>query len=158
MESIKSFINDINNKKLRNHDRTKIYVVTSKENHEKLKQNKIEYDKAKITILKLDKANQQKEKSLREDTKGRKRKYEKKDDPKEKKEQTALPVQNGARKENTEDFHHEIQEQQAYRKPAENKICEVYQKGSHVVRRRDGGGASFPRHTGTGGRRDRAIP
>ena len=45
MESIKSFINDINNKKLRNHDRTKIYVVTSKENHEKLKQNKIEYDK-----------------------------------------------------------------------------------------------------------------
>ncbi len=91
-------------------------------------------------------------------TKGRKRKYEKKDDPKEKKEQTALPVQNGARKENTEDFHHEIQEQQAYRKPAENKICEVYQKGSHVVRRRDGGGASFPRHTGTGGRRDRAIP
>lgn len=45
LQAIRGAIADINSKKIRNYEKTKIYVYTSKENQEKIKQNKIEYDK-----------------------------------------------------------------------------------------------------------------
>ena len=50
LEAFNSFIEDINNKEIRDYERTKIYVYTSKENIKKINQNKIEYGK-KVKLI-----------------------------------------------------------------------------------------------------------
>lgn len=46
IQSFNSFIEDVNAKRIRKYERTKIYVFTSKENIKKIKQNRVEYNKA----------------------------------------------------------------------------------------------------------------